>query len=42
MKRITSNYQQDLESAAYKACFYEVDSERIIERTAKITPKKIG
>lgn len=42
MKRIISNYQQDLESTTYNACSYEVDGEKIIERTAKITPKKIG
>lgn len=42
MKEIISNYQQDLESTAYNACSYEVDGEKIIERTAKITPKKIG
>lgn len=42
MKGIISNYQQDLESTAYKACSYQIDGINIIERTAKITPKKIG
>lgn len=37
-----TNYQQDLESPTYKACSYSVDGLKIIERTAKITPKKIG
>ena len=37
-----SNYIQNTESQEYKACSYEVNGEKIIERTAKITPKKIG
>jgi hypothetical protein len=42
MKGIISNYQQELESTDYKACSYIIDGEKIIERTAKSTPKKIG
>lgn len=30
------------ESTEYKACSYELDGIKIIERTAKITPTKIG
>ena len=39
---IISEYQQDPESQSYKACSYRIDGIKIIERTAKITPKKIG
>lgn len=42
MNGIISDYQQEVESTAYKACFYEINGIKIIERTAKITPKKIG
>ena len=42
MKTTVSNYQLDKESKAYKACSYELDNIKIIERTAKITPTKIG
>mgnify|MGYP000339034019 FL=1 len=42
MNQTVSNYLQNTESQEYKACSYEVNGEKIIERTAKITPKKIG
>ncbi len=42
MKVIISDYQQETESTEYKACSYKIDEIKIIERTAKITPKKIG
>jgi hypothetical protein len=37
-----ANYQKNIESTEYNACSYEIDGIKIIERTAKITPKKIG
>ncbi len=42
MKATISNYLQNSESKEYKACSYEINGIKIIERTAKITPKKIG
>ena len=36
------HYIKDKESSAYKACSYQLDGVKVIERTAKITPKKIG
>jgi hypothetical protein len=42
MKGTILNYQENLESKEYKACSYKIDGKKIIERTAKITPKKIG
>ena len=42
MSQNISNYLQNQESQEYKACSYEIDGVKIIERTAKITPKKIG
>ncbi|MDG1993173.1 MAG: MepB family protein [Polaribacter sp.] len=42
MNQIISNYLQNTESQEYKACSYEIDGIKIIERTAKITPKKIS
>ena len=40
MNQIISNYLQNTESQEYKACSYEIDGIKIIERTAKITPKE--
>ena len=37
-----ANYRENIESTAYNACSYELDGIKIIERTAKITPTKIG
>ncbi|GGH03853.1 hypothetical protein GCM10011416_23640 [Polaribacter pacificus] len=42
MKEIVSDYQQEIESKEYKACSYKINGIKIIERTAKRTPKKIG
>jgi len=42
MNQIISNYQQEIESTEYHACSYQIEGIKIIERTAKITPKKIG
>ena len=36
------NYKLDKEATSYKGCSYEIDGIKIIERTAKITPTKIG
>ena len=36
------NYIECAESTEYNACSYTVNGQKIIERTAKITPKKIG
>ena len=36
------NFIKDNESKSYKGCSYEVNGVKIIERTAKITPTKIG
>jgi hypothetical protein len=36
------NYQKHTEAKAYNGCSYESEGIKIIERTAKITPKKIG
>lgn len=36
------HYIEDKESKAYKGCSYQLDGVKIIERTAKITPTKIG
>ena len=38
----TINYKLDKEATAYKGCTYELAGIKIIERTAKITPTKIG
>lgn len=37
-----TNFTLEKESKEYKACSYIKDGNYIIERTAKITPKKIG
>ena len=37
-----TNYNENIESKEYNACSYTIDGLNIIERTAKITPKKIG
>ncbi len=37
-----TNYTKNTESKEYRACSYTIDGMNIIERTAKITPKKIG
>lgn len=37
-----TNFKIDTESKEYKGCSYIQDNFVIIERTAKITPKKIG
>ena len=37
-----TNYKEELESKEYKACRFKLSQQRIICRTAKITPKKIG
>jgi hypothetical protein len=42
MRTTVTNYQLHKESKAYKACSYEINGVKIIERTAKITPTKIG
>ena len=42
MNQIISYYQYEIDITAYKACSYIIDGKKIIERTAKITPKKIG
>ncbi len=42
MNQIVSNFKQEKESTEYKACSYTINGIKIIERTAKITPKKIG
>jgi len=39
---IITNYKVNTESNQYNACSYTIDGLNIIERTAKITPKKIG
>jgi hypothetical protein len=36
------NHQKHIEAKEYKGCSYELDGIKIIERTAKITPTKIG
>ena len=36
------NYKLDKEATNYNGCSYEIDGIKIIERTAKITPTKIG
>jgi hypothetical protein len=36
------NYIQELESQEYKACRFELDNQKIVCRTAKITPTKAG
>ena len=42
MKETKSNYKINRESTEYNACSYTIDDKNFIERTAKITPKKIG
>jgi len=42
MKETKLNYKINSESSQYNACSYTIDGMNIIERTAKITPKKIG
>jgi len=42
MKEIKLNYKINSESSQYKACSYTINGMNIIERTAKITPKKMG
>jgi hypothetical protein len=37
-----TNYNKNVESKEYNACSYTIDGLNIIERTAKVTPKKIG
>ncbi len=42
MKEHKLYYKINSESKEYKACSYAINDMNIIERTAKITPKKIG
>lgn len=42
MKETKLNFKINNESSQYNACSYTIDNKNIIERTAKITPKKIG
>jgi hypothetical protein len=37
-----TNYKENIESKEYYACSYTIDGMNVLERTAKITPKKIG
>lgn len=42
MKENKLNYKINSESNQYNGCSYTIDDKNILERTAKITPKKIG
>jgi len=42
MKEAKLNYKINTESKEYNGCSYTVNGKNILERTAKITPKKIG
>jgi len=37
-----SKVQNDLEGKVYEACQFEINGKKIISRSAKITPKKVG
>jgi hypothetical protein len=37
-----TNYTNEVESQQYQACTFELDEQKIICRTAKITPIKVG
>ena len=37
-----SNFQKETESEAYDACRFELNGLKVISRSAKVTPKKVG
>ncbi|NLR93814.1 MepB family protein [Flammeovirga agarivorans] len=37
-----SNYHEEAEGKEYEACQFDLDGKKIINRSAKITPKKVG